>query len=263
MSRYPFVRDYYGQQRKVHRGFEKTARAAVDNQSATEEPVFKMYRRRYGRRRRSFKRSYGKKYYGRRPNAGRIALRKINKLERQREKKYIATVGASDVIPIGGAMQIVGFGPYMVQGDTDQTRDGSKITVKSLMMKFNVTCSSLEADGATVRIIVCYDRRPNGADAATGNVLLTNSYLAPYNTVGNDKGRFQIIADRLITFDTVQMQWNDTLFVKKNLNVIYDDDNFGDVRDLAKGNFLIIAGATNVADEVDVNFTWKFRYEDN
>ena len=76
--------------------FEATSARLEDS----SEPKFKFKKEMsYRRRRRNFKKPYGRKYYGRRPNAGRLALRKVNKLIRNQEIKiHTATNGSMTVL---------------------------------------------------------------------------------------------------------------------------------------------------------------------
>ncbi len=219
---------------------------------------------RRGRRRR-FKR-VGRKSTGSRIRgqaAGVKALREVRRLQRAIEVKYLRDVGVTAQIPIAGAAIVDGFGPYMAQGDGASTREGNEITVKSIAMKFNVKLTALEADGTTVRLMIVYDRDPEGADAVVTDMLFADNLLSSYKNVGSNKGRFQFLADRIITFDSVQGEWNDKFWLKKDLNIEYGLGNAGTVADLAKGNFLVVGMSKGNAAAINIDFSFKFMYTDN
>ncbi len=216
------------------------------------------YRRRRYRRRRNFK-NY-RRYSGS-PNAGRIALRKVVALERQQEEKYVISTNIPQ-IPIGGAAIIDGIGPYMARGDDINTRTGNKITVKSITVRVQVRLTAIEALGTTVRLMLVYDRRPVGADAGITNMLIADDFLSPYQVIGNDKGRFQFMADRTISFDTNDTKWSDAFFLRKSLDIEYDG-NAGTVADVQKGNFLIVGMAQGNAAAIDIDYYARIKFTDD
>ncbi len=197
----------------------------------------------------------------RRQTAGVKALREVRKMKRTQEVMNLASLVNTAQIPIGGAAIIDGFGPYCQQGDAAGTRDGNKITIQSLAMRFNVKLGALEADGAAVRIMIVYDRRPDGADAVITDMLNADDILAFYNTVGNSKGRFQFLADRVVDFSTTMGEWSDKFFIKRNFQIEYSG-NVGTVADVDKGNFLVVGMSRGNAAAIDIDFGYMFKYID-
>jgi len=245
--------------RNLH-SWDRTAQLERDEPEVPEPRIIrKMYRRRGRRFRTSFKNS--RRGYGRRPNAGRLALRKVKQLERTVEEKTLYSVSGTMNIPIGGNAIIAGFGPYCVRGDTRSTRDGSKITVKSLAMRININLTALETLGCSVKLMLVYDRRPNKANAGINNMLFSDDFLSAYNNEGNDRGRFQFLTDRIIGFDSTQAHWNDQFFMKKDLNIVYDG-NAGTVADVDKGNLLIVALAKDNAAAITVDYSFNIKFVD-
>ena len=129
-------------------------------------------------------------------------------------------------------------------------------------MRITIKLSALEALGTSVRLMLVYDRKPNGANATITDMLFQDEMRAPYNTVGQSKGRFQFLGDRIVSFDSEQAHWNDKFYMKKNLPVIYNG-NAETVADVMKGNFLIVARADGNAAVINVDYSFMFKYTDN
>lgn len=182
-------------------------------------------------------------------------------MQRQQEIKYTSSVAGSAQIPIAGAAIVDGFGPYMSQGDARDTREGNKITVRSLAMRFNVKLGALEADGTSVRLLVVYDRRPLGADAVVTNMLWADDILSLYNTAPEYRGRFQFLADRTIQFSAQEGEWNDKFFIRRNFTIEYNG-NAGTVADVEKGNFLVVGLSRGNAAAIDIDFSFVFKFTD-
>lgn len=190
------------------------------------------------------------------------ALRMVRQMQRNIEMKWVGASTLSDVIPIAGAGQMAGIGPYLQQGTTSTTRLGDKITVKSLALRINIALGALEATGCSVRIIIGYDRKPNGALPAITDILEADDLQAAYNTVGPNRGRFQFLTDRTIDFDSAQARWSDKFFLKKDLQVIYNG-NAGTVADLDKGSIFIASLADGNAAAITVHWGYMIKFTDD
>lgn len=238
----------------------------------------KMYKRIFARGRRQIvapsswgtQRLYSRRPYrvlgGGRPTANQkasTALRMIRKIKDQQEKKTNESFAATMQIPIGGNWIVNGFGPYMAQGDTSITREGNKITVQSLVIRFLIKLTALEAVGTAVRICVVKDIRPGGADATTANMFTTDNQInSGYVISGTNKGRFQFLMDKTYPFDSAQAQRAGKFFLKKDIEVDLSLGNAGTVADCAKNNFLILAMAEGNAAAINVDYGFRFRFVD-
>jgi len=254
----------FGTVKKGFRGPDVLVAGKFRKNYRTREYHLKKMSYRPRRRRRRFKRYYPRRRRaisgGR--NAGRIALRKVQKLERQQEQKEIYAANGTMNLPAGGNTIHEAFGPFCTEGDGIANRDGRKITVKSLMVKVQMKKTVLDALGSTIRLMIVYDRRPEGAEAAVTAMMATaNSVLAGYQIQTKYAGRFQFLTDRTIIMDSVEAQWMDSFFVKKDFKVEYNDTDGGTIADVEKGAFLIMAVGTN-ADIVTVNYSYRFRFTD-
>jgi hypothetical protein len=183
-------------------------------------------------------------------------------MEREIEQKYLHAEGLQVQIPIGGAGQIEAFGPFCAVGDTRITRTGEKMTLTSLSMRFQIDLTAIEAVGCSVRLIIGYDRRPQGASPAVTNIIASDSIVAGYQTTQNSTGRFQIIGDKTITFDASQTQYADKIFFNKKYRTLYRLGNAGTVADINEGTYFILALAANNASAINVNYGFQFRLND-
>lgn len=183
------------------------------------------------------------------------------KLEREVEEKAV-TAASGDVIPIAGAGQMHGLGPYLVQGDTGSTRTGDRIMVRRVSARVSIELTAIEALGTSVRIILVYDRRPEGAlPANITNCLATDSLLAPYQNQEAFRGRFRFLFDRTVSFDTNQTKWCDSWFIRKEMPINYGG-NAGTVADIYKGHFFLISLARGNAAAVNVIYDLRWIYVD-
>lgn len=183
-------------------------------------------------------------------------------MERNIELKALESHADSFDVAIAGACSVEPFGPYMQQGTTDGTRIGDKITVKTLSLKFNVKLNALEADGTSLRLVLLWDRRPAGAQAAVTDIFEVDDMLTHYNVKGPNKGRFQFLFDRMITFDSVQGEWNDNYFIQRDFQVEFQG-NAGTIADVEKGLFILAGFSKGNAAAITVNYGWRFRYTDD
>ncbi len=244
--------------------FLQYLRATAPQELVTEPKTWPLAKRRMSRRRRPQRRTF--KYSGRRKSrsaltTAKTALREVRRLAREEELKYLTAVAETAQIPIAGAAIVDGFGPYTVQGVSEQQRVGSKITVKSLSMRFNIKLGALEADGTSVRLMIVYDRVPASANATITNMLVWDDMLSPYNTSPPYRGRFQFLADKVITFDSLQGEWNDTFFLKKDMKVGYNG-NAGTVADVEFGNFLVVGMSRGNAAAIDIDYMFRLVFTD-
>lgn len=160
----------------------------------------------------------------------------------------------------------------MVEGNTDQTRIGNKITVKSVMIRGRARMASTNnvANTAdTMRIIVYIDRQANGA-AATVTDILASADWRSFNNLDNTD-RFYTLCE-----ETICMQIgggvpsvgylfgvaNSEFFLKKtklNLDVKYKG-NAGTIADIASANIGVLA--ITAGGFADLEYIARIKYTD-
>lgn len=133
------------------------------------------------------------------------------------------------------------------QGTTATTRIGRKILMKSINIQGVVATST----GNTARILIVYDKQPNGAVPLATDVLTSNTLMAMQNLDNRD--RFIILAD-IFPYDQEENIANPSAssgfgwkrYIKCNLETIYNG-TLGTIADITTGSLLImtnINGAT-------------------
>ncbi len=219
------------------------------------------------KRRRAFDDKFRGRRKRRRINKGAIALREVNKLKAQRETKTIFENSVL-TIPGAGTAQIESdFIP--VQGTSQTTRLGDKITIHSVSGRIEVVAAVTESEGTIVRVMYIYDRRPLGALAVAGDILqtagaaITNSLYQ--SQAAEVRGRFQILYDhRFIVGGAgsigVSEQAFDKFFIKRTFKMEFNG-NVGSVADIEKGNFILMCmsdGRHTAGMIVNYNIAYKF-----
>jgi len=127
----------------------------------------------------------------------------------------------------------------VAQGTTAITRIGRKILMKSLLVQGWVNLSS----PTVLRILIIYDRQPNGALPGATDVLTSNTLMAAMNLDNRD--RFICLADIFPGDDAENLTGNATngfgwkRFIKMNLETIYGG-NAGSIADINTGSLLIM-----------------------
>ena len=124
----------------------------------------------------------------------------------------------------------------VAQGTTAITRIGRKILMKSVLVQGLLATNT----GNSARVLIVYDRQPNGALPAATDVLTSNTIMAAQNLDNRD--RFLILAD-IMPYDQVENISNPSAnsgfgykrYIKCNLETIYSG-NAGTIADIMSGS---------------------------
>lgn len=161
----------------------------------------------------------------------------------------------------------------MVEGNTDSTRIGNRITVKSVMLRGTAKMASTAAatdTSQTVRIIVYLDRQANGATAAVGDILASADYRS-FNNLDNSD-RFRTLAEETLDLHLTGAtpsgaaytygETSKSFFLKAKLNLDFKyKGNAGTVADLSGNNIGVL-----VISETDaigtLGYIARVRYTD-
>lgn len=189
------------------------------------------------------------------------------------EVKYFDTTKAATALASAGA--IANSSLLLIQeGNTESTRVGNKITVKSVMVRGQLIMSSqadATATSQTFRIIVYLDKQCNGATAGVTDILQSASFLAFNNLDQSD--RFITLAEEFCTLDQpgaapsgaayVFGESNKVFFLKKKLNLpVKFKGNAGTIADLASANIgVLVIGSTDALGFYE--YVARVRYTDN
>ncbi len=202
------------------------------------------------------------RYQGASAKASR-ALTLIRKFKKEEERKFLINEAATMQIPIAGDWIAEGFGPYCQVGTTNITRIGNKITVESLTIKWTINHTVLPAIGDNIRLVIAMDRRPAGVDSDPAWLMNTDNQInSCYNIQEIQRGKFQVLMDEVVSFDSATGMKSGKAFFKGPWTIRYDDGNAGTVADLQKNNFMFMAMSSPAGAAIDVNYGFKFTFTD-
>lgn len=202
--------------------------------------------------------------YGRRDTVNAKATRAltlIRKFQKEEEVKEVDVTGTAAIaFASTDTWQAAGrilLNP-LSQGTTNGTRIGSKVTLKDLTMRYNISRAFTDAGGMVARIVVFYDRKPAGAVPGATDIFETDNYLAPLNR-GN-AGRFAILFDKFYEFDAQQRNAVEKVYIKLNRTpkTDYGLGNAGDITDISKGALYVWANF-GLQDTANSNFIYNSR----
>lgn len=189
-------------------------------------------------------------------------------LDRAKEWRYYYMVHGATTVSTSGQLAGViagnaSSGDGIAQGVDDVQRSGDVIQIKTLeyIGEYTMPSAGSSADSNldasdTIRLILAYDRRPDGAFPAVADILYLSDIVSPYthDNVRNG-GRFEILHDSMVTvtaptdthynngsaeFYTYRhanshfVRWKKSF--KKPLTVKYRENADGEIDDIDKGN---------------------------
>ena len=169
-------------------------------------------------------------------SAGKQALKKVNKIIRNTEKKFIDTEVS------GNISTTVTINPISLagQGDTASSREGNKIVFNSIQMKYTWKMSQ-SATATRCRIMLVQDKQVNGA-VFTINDLLESSatgtaIISPLNLDG--AFRFRVLYNKVHTLSSEGsvVQYKE-MFKKINIKARYSNSGGTIAAVLSSGLFL-------------------------
>lgn len=137
------------------------------------------------------------------------------------------------------------------QGATAYNRIGTKIQIKSIYFNCLLSLMGSAPTSNSCRLMLVYDRQPNGAFPALSSILSDNISSAPNFTCGvnmANRSRFVILRDQYFAFNqngvTIQPV---SMFVKTKLETQFAS-NAGNIGDINTGALFLVAMAiTNSA----------------
>lgn len=188
------------------------------------------------------------------------------------EKKFIDTSMTTDATTTASITLLNGC----QLGTSASTRVGRKICIKSIFMRGSLQKENpADGIGQTVRMMIVWDKQPNGAVISSITDLLVSASTDALNNLSN-RDRFIVLMDKVrdinpsagsytgaaASFATQRVSLKKYLNVK--LDTIYNDGNAGTIADIATGAlYLIVIGSVAAGtSDVDTNFNVRIRYTD-
>ncbi len=171
-------------------------------------------------------------------NAGKIALRKVNKLMKNTEKKFVDTdnnVSQDDTITIA-PLTLIG------QGDSSSSREGNKVVFKTMQLKYSWKLNTAASSGGRMRVMIILDKQANGAVFTAGDLLastaLGTAIVSPLNLDG--QFRFRVLYNKVTTLSPQGMEVAyKTLFKKINIPARYSGSGGSQSNILSQGIYIL------------------------
>lgn len=236
-------------------------------------------RRRYYRRRRPY---YRKRRYGARKKVSKLqkmtndssasgwsagnvasaaftALKIANGLKGliNSERKYIDKTGSFTQGTVPSITRLT----EIAQGDTETTRDGDSVLMKTLTIRERGVIHNSSTSSVLLRRVIVVDTRCDGVLPGMTDIFTTTSLTTHMN---NDQdGRFVILKDNIFRLSAEGTRD----YYKKlhlNLNIHCKYDGSGSIIDDAKGNQIYyIIWSNDNTNQPSVDFNSRIRFTDN
>lgn len=137
------------------------------------------YRKRYSYRRRSRKKM-----------SAMAVAKKALRQNRPRMKYALSNFVLTNMTEIWTTALVNGI----ATGDTESLRDGDKIKIHALEIRFRIRADAAASNSAAVRYVVFYDRQTNGANPVPTVLFESNAQTTMTNIASTQ--RFRILLDR-------------------------------------------------------------------
>ncbi len=204
------------------------------------------------RRRRKFRRK--------RKSAGVKALAMVRSMKRQIEKKE-HVIKATDVA-FNSTPTVIQL-TNLVTGDSNTTRDGSKVMVTSFTFNYFVQRHA-SASRTIWRIMLVQDKQTNGAEFDPSELLQDDTVLdnlvSPYNTDNNH--RFRVLYDELAPGKSANSAiWVRKIFKKVRIPLTYDA-SAGTIADLTSNSLALLIMSDEDTNTPVMTYNVRLRYED-
>lgn len=152
----------------------------------------------------------------------------------------------------------------LANGTTAITRIGRRVTMKSVYIRGQVQLAATSTGATPIRLMVVYDRQPNGAAMTATDILLTDAIASP-NNLSNSR-RFQTIIDHVVpVIGTAGPQgYYYELYKKLDLATEYNNGSAGTVADISTGSLVAWVWTTNQIGVASLlsNVICRVRYAD-
>lgn len=239
--------------------YEQPFPPAKRTKTAMEDIVMRPYRaRRYPASvlRRGIRKSYRSRLYRRRrPFVPRYAYKS--------EFKYIDTGLINITSDTTGAIQLINGSAEGV-GPTQHV--GRRTLMKSVELKLRNSVVAGTGTDQTYRVMLVYDRQPNGVALTIAEVLNAVSVMSMKNL--DNRMRFTVLLDKIGTLNATgepgaDESWN--YYKMLNMPVVYDATADATIASISTGSLYLISIGSNVAGNTAGTLQGyaRVRYTDN
>ncbi len=193
-------------------------------------------------------------------SAGVVALKKVNKIIRNTEKKFVDTDGTQ--APTGTfiitPLTLVG------QGDTSSSREGNKIVFSSIQLKYTIK-QNTAADQSRCRVMIVKDRQVNESLFTANDLIQSTGLGTAIVSAKNRDGqfRFQIMYDKIHTLQIAGTSLNQGRYFKRmNVPARYESSGGAITNILSNGLFLVLVSDENT-NPPNVSFYSRVNFLDS
>lgn len=193
-------------------------------------------------------------------SAGVVALKKVNKIIRNTEKKF---VDVDDSIFISNTFTIIPL-TLVGQGDTASSREGNKIVFSSMEMKYTLKIGSA-ASQTRCRILIVKDKQVNES-LFTANDLLQSSaqgtaIVSPKNL--DNMFRFVILYDKVHSLQNTGTSVNFAkMFKRMNMPARYLSTG-GAITNIASNGLFLVALSDETTNTPALSYYIRTRFIDS
>jgi len=193
-------------------------------------------------------------------SAGVVALKKVNKIIRNTEKKFIdanSSANQSSTILIT-AISLAG------QGDTASSREGNKIVLTSLQMKYTWKQSE-SANSTRCRIMLVEDRQVNGSVFSANDLLestaLGTAIISPLNLDGAFRFKVHYNKVHTLSINGSKVQYKE-MFKKINIRARYANSG-GTIASVLSSGLFLVAVSDETSQTPNLSFFTRIRFNDS
>lgn len=147
----------------------------------------------------------------------------------------------------------------LLQGTSAVTRIGRKVTFRSLTYRIQFSgATGASANTSPLRVLIVYDRQPNGVAAAASDVLEQATFTGHMNLARSD--RFLIMSDKIHESSSTGPSTG-KCHIKMSLESFYST-NLGTIADIQTGAILMFLASTG-STSTTFNTVVRLRFTDS
>lgn len=198
-----------------------------------------------------------------------------NKLEKKNLDTDIVAAGLTNLNNLAGSST------YCLNllnaGNTATTAVGRRAIMKSLLLRMSIgpVVQTVLTTTGNIRVLVVYDRQPNGSLATVAAILGTTTYgtASPLNLGNSD--RFTVLLDEKLSIGCLYSSGTPTNYVSEAPVPVYVDRYVkiglpvetssafnGTITNISSGSIVLLAWSDNASGPVVVNAMSRVRYID-
>lgn len=179
------------------------------------------------------------------------------------ELKFIDNLFSNDP-PLSAAFSAGQLLNGLMPGSSASERIGRKVTIKSLLVRWQSRLSATSVGGSPVRILIVYDKQANATAPAITDILLIDSFQSQNNLSNRD--RFVTISDFITEPVSVQNNHSNAgvIYKKLNLETMFNAGVAGTIGDISSGSIYMFVAQTNGVSTAVIDFaaSVRIRYTD-